>query len=288
MHKNNANLCAIAALSAAVAAAQACKSDAAALPATGITVAITTDGTAGSDYDLVTLSVFRNGQTRVHREWPAGSVTFPNTFALEPAPGASLSEPVQIVVEASKGGVPRVRRTALVSFHEGVHHLLRMPLCQTCTDASCPSEVQTCKQGSCQSAAIDVGALPPYTGGGVLDDGECSGTQDGGAGGSGGSGGDCTPTCQDPVKVCLQGTCVQCQFNTHCPASGSSCMSSLCDADHTCRQTPNAGVSCGANRGRASARPVTAIAVERATTCRTTTRIAAAAARGAPAPRRPA
>lgn len=97
--------------------------------------------------------------------------------------GGDPNRIVRISVEALRGGTVRVKREAIARVPQSRIASLPLPIDGLCIDSACPPDAtgkaQTCIAGSCQTAEVDVDALPDFSreaafGGGTGDgDGTC-------------------------------------------------------------------------------------------------------------------
>jgi hypothetical protein len=141
-----------------------------------IMLALSTDLVVGKDIDLLQVSVSHHGSVQLDQSFPLDvdpmhAKDLPQTLAVSSQVGDV--DPVTIVVTASRKGVARIQRRAVVTVPDQRTALLRMPMQWLC-DGSAPGAVvpagaglpcaegQTCIAGSCAPAEVDVATLPDF------------------------------------------------------------------------------------------------------------------------------
>lgn len=158
-------------------AAWGCKDDQGPVEAT-IRVAVSTDAVVPDDIDGLQVVVTRGGVTMFSEIYDEAIVgQLPDTLLLHNGDartdtGDFVYTPIEVIVHGRKGTTDVITRRAETTFVNTDPRLLRMRLCMACAGVTCDGG-QTCVEGQCATANVDVESLPQDDGTGSLAGVEC-------------------------------------------------------------------------------------------------------------------
>ncbi|MET0385989.1 MAG: hypothetical protein ABW321_08530 [Polyangiales bacterium] len=143
-------------IAALLAAALSCKA------AEGAQLVVVVNSSLASERELAAVTLRVDGRERAHIELGAGASSIPFSFGVSP-PGGDVGARVTIeaVAHSPDGVAMGCPARAQVGFSAGESRRVMLALTHACSAGSCACEdSETCVEGECKSAELDVDSLP--------------------------------------------------------------------------------------------------------------------------------
>jgi hypothetical protein len=149
--------------------------------ATAVVAAVATDAETRQALGFVRIQGSRDGVLRFAQTYPVEAFRSPGTLTFSDSSDGDAAGTLRVLVEgfeqdpaAAPGALPKVSRSARLSFVSGKSKLLRLGLAKECLGVQCDPG-STCFRGGCESEeigdpdglpdapeSVDTGALPPF------------------------------------------------------------------------------------------------------------------------------